>query len=644
MAVPRHLREKVDQIQAELRQTARIASRPSAAEYAPHIAYLVEMGYSDILINEAFGWDKSRRWLRKIKQEGRLDGTGRVKVEPDAVPLDRLPEEYQAMLEWKPEAFIAFYDRFNFQPMPEHCREWVYEAFESDLLLLNVPPRHNKSTLFSVWWPLWNIVRDRDTQTLIISETNTLSGRWIGYIAAYLAYGEIPEVFGRFKPEVKGGELPWRPSSGELMVLGRKRGNQGGMQFSFLSRSQGAQILGFEADIIVLDDITNRKIAASPTQRQEQIDWLHSDVLTRLQPDGRVLVVGQRVHMNDIYGYMKELTWDIGPKKDEPLFTCISHPAILQWAEEEDYSDGIVLWPDVWPYDRLMKSYQLVGGKAGFFTMYQQDPVSADATLVKEAWLEACRDYDRTVGVGVKRGEGEQFLPVVRVASLDPSPTMYNGLVVADVVVSRESFFAVIVDVQSFKADWRSIRENLLTTIDRYKPQYFIFEKNIAQYWAKGDPFIEEIRSRCKVLAHTTSGQNKFDLETGLESLGYDFETANIRLPYGSPESKSTSNLLEREARGWTREGRLRDDVLMALWFIKFNYKKLYPTDQLQDHFQGTIPVEPEWRRKLRSGIDPAENFRRKYGTKFTRERLKDARETYRYQVGRGSSNRRLHS
>ena len=614
MAVPAHLRQRVKQIIEEL------PSRPTAAEYAPHIYALIELGYNRNEINEAFKWDKSGRWLRKILQTATLDGTGNVVVTPDAVPEERLEPQYRAMLEWNADAFIAFYDHFNYQPMPEHCKEWVREAFESDLLMLNVPPRHNKSTVFSIWWPLWNVVRDRDKQALIISETNALSSRWIGYIAAYLAYGEIPKIFGRFKPETKGGELPWRPSSGELMVLGRKRGNVGGMQFSFLSRSTGAQILGFEADIIVADDVTNRRIATSIDQRQDQIDWFHEYVLSRLQPDGRAIVVGQRVHMNDLYGHLKEQLWEAGPQKDEPVWTTITYPAILKWASSDEWDDGQVLWPDVWSYERLMKSYQLVGGKTAFYTMYQQDPVAADATLVREEWLERCRDLDRPLGRGVKTDPTEAFVPVVRVASLDPSPTMYNGLIIADVVPDREMFHCTIVDLKSFKADWRSIRQEITKAIEAYKPQYFIFEKNIAQYWAKGDPFIEEVRRKCRVLAHTTSGANKFALETGLESLSFDFETGNIRLPYGSPEGKSASGLLEREARAWTREGRLRDDVLMALWFIKFNYKRLSPIDSFHDTFTGTLGNPSRAWQRYAKGQDIVEEYRRKYGSKIGRK------------------------
>ena len=577
--VPRHLKDHIRRINDELRDTARTPNRPSAAEYAPHVGALIELGYTDEEINAAFGWETSRRFLRKIKHEGKMDGSALVRVEYGPKPWAQLAPEHQAMLEYTPEAFVSFYNACNIQRMPEHCVEWVHAAFANPLLLLNVPPRHNKSTLFSVWWPIWNLTRDRDCQVLVVSQTGTLATRWVGYIAAWLSYGEIPTVFGRFKPEKQDGEIPWRPSKGELMVLGRKRGAQGGaMQFSILSRGAGAQVLGFEADVVVGDDITQKAKAISDVQRTVEREWWLEEVMSRLQPEGRAIVVGQRVHMNDIYGFLKEMVFEDGPTKNEPVWTCITRPAVLKWPEEEDYSDAEVLWPELWSYGKLMGSYARIGGKAPFYTMYQQDPMSADATLVREEWLVAARDYDRLVGQGYLPEPGaKSVFPVVRVASLDPSPTMYNGLVVADVVPSRDRFFAALVDINSFKADWGSIRQEIMGVIDRYHPTYFVFEKNIAQYWAKGDPFIEELRHKTRVLEHTTSAVNKYDIEAGLESLSYDFETGNIRTPYGSPESKTATGFLEKEARMWTREGRIRDDVLMALWFIKFNHRRFTP-------------------------------------------------------------------
>jgi hypothetical protein len=586
----------------------------------------MEQGYDDKDINKALGWDPSGRNLRKIKRVGKLDGSGTVKVDSKPVDKDKLAPEYQAMLEWNPEAFIAFYNRFAKYPMPDHCRQWVYDAFDHKLLLLNVPPRHNKSTLFAIWWPVWNIVRNRNYQMLIVSATSSLATQWTAYIAANLAYGDIPVIFGRFKPDTMSGEIPWRPSRGQLMVTGRTTPGGTGMQFSVLGLGQGQQVLGFEADGVVGDDMTTRQVAVSETQREAQIEWWEGDVMSRPErpEEGRVIVVGQRVHASDIYGYLQEKVRTFGVNKGKPVYHHIVYPAVLQEPDEAEGIPAKVLWPEKWSYERLMgEVYDEVGGEAAWQTRYQQDPMSASQVLVREEWLERCRDYDRAVGFGAPATkEGEEFLPVARVASLDPSPGKYNGLVIADIVSGRDAFWAFLVDIKSFKSDWHSIRQEVDNIIEKYHPTYFIFEQSVASHWREGDPYIEELRNKVRILEHTTSGASKWDAEMGIESLSFEFEMGRIRMPYKDALSRSTSGLLERELRNWTREGRLRDDVLMALWFIKYNWRKLTPLNKMPRTFRGAKQVEVSYRSRLRSNDDVVAAFRKR---RDAQRRLKSA-------------------
>ena len=78
---------------------------------------------------------------------------------------------------------------------------------------------------------------------------------------------------------------------------------------------------------------------------------------------------------------------------------------------------------------------------------------------------------------------------------------------------------------------------------------FVILERNVLVHFEKGDPFIEELRSRTRVIEHTTTAANKWESEMGLESLSFEFEMGRFRLPYKTPESRAVSGILEREAR-----------------------------------------------------------------------------------------------
>ena len=85
----------------------------------------------------------------------------------------QLTPKHQAMVENTPEAFEAFVNEFAHEqgPLPRHARDWARHALENQYLLLNVPPRHAKTTLMAIWFPIWQFARSRDTQVLVVSKT-----------------------------------------------------------------------------------------------------------------------------------------------------------------------------------------------------------------------------------------------------------------------------------------------------------------------------------------------------------------------------------------------------------------------------------------------------------------------------------------
>ncbi|MGH7273251.1 MAG: hypothetical protein ACREIQ_02165, partial [Nitrospiria bacterium] len=81
------------------------------------------------------------------------------------------------------------------------------------------------------------------------------------------------------------------------------------------------------------------------------------------------------------------------------------------------------------------------------------------------------------------------------------------------------------------------------------------------------------------------TGRNKSDPELGLESLGGDVEAGRIRTPYADAVSRDMTSMLEGEMLVWPFGQ--HDDIMMALWFIKNNYKKLIPRNYFSGKFQG---------------------------------------------------------
>ena len=92
--------------------------------------------------------------------------------------------------------------------------------------------------------------------------------------------------------------------------------------------------------------------------------------------------------------------------------------------------------------------------------------------------------------------------------------------------------------------------------------------------WFEQEPIYDKLRRQVRFIEHHT-GRNKGDENLGVLSLAADIEAGRIRLPYGDVQGKRMSAMFENEANLYGHG--FPDDLLMAMWFIKWNYKLLRP-------------------------------------------------------------------
>ena len=511
------------------------------------------------------------RALRYVKDRAATDFV------PEVKEGDSLRPEIRALLSWNVDAFERFYLRYSpYDYLPAHSKEIVRRALSSKRVVLNVPPGHAKSQVMAVWVPIWLICRDRNASIVILSKTGDLARQRAREIANHLEQNSLLVAdFGRFRPETQ--DLPWHPNSGEFIVQGRTEEHELSGSWTLQSRGAGQQIFGVRLTHLIVDDLVDTQNSATPTQRENLERWFRVEALSRFRGGTELswaVDIGTRFHPNDLHGSL------IADKRADGTMAWehINFPAVIQWPSLPDKSDAVVLWPEQWPFERLMEEAYVDVGEAGFEQTYQQNPIPGGSALVRREWVygdvehPGCTDLDRDLGRGV-RGT-KTGAPIVRVVSLDPPITRYAGLIVADLTYSRDMFFATIIECQRRKMDVREMLEALDRVYALYTPDYFVFEQNAAQRWFLQDPQLDAFRQRVRVVPHNTA-RNKGDPILGIQSLAIDFEFGRIKFPYASPEAKQNSELLIQEALSYPYGD--TDDLLMSLWFLKFNYPRLVP-------------------------------------------------------------------
>lgn len=545
-------------------------------EQQEEVARRTALGESALSIAKYLGI--SDRQVRNIRHKIREGSTNIVMLPPPRQPHE-LPARAKRMIKRTVEGFGEFYEEYSGLYFPNHARLWVEAYLANNRLLLNVPPRHAKSKFFSVWIPIWEIAQNRDVQILLVTSAKDLARKWSNEISWHLEHNKkLIADFGMFVPQ---DGSPWRRLQGELMVAGRQREVLMG-DLTVQIRGALQHILGMESDRIIVDDIVDPKKMNSPTYVQELSDFFHGEIMTRQSPNSKVTVIGQRVHHEDLYGELaaKRLSRVEG---NPPLWNHVNFPAILDWKEEK------VLWPEEWSFERLMERYEDMKQVDGslFEIMYQQNPLPPDSTLVRPEWIDGdndhpgCLDTDRIAGMATEPPEGWRK---VRILAVDPGPTKFTGMVLADVFYppadqripfGQTPFYCAIIKVVRGRYNLREMVGEVKEIVTSYYPDHLIFEINAAQRWFFQDLEFMALRNELNlsVIPHTT-GAKKTDPDFGIQSLASDFEQGRIRLCAGDSAGRGQSNLLLEEAYAYPSPLKT-NDILMALWFIKFNHRGL---------------------------------------------------------------------
>lgn len=180
------------------------------------------------------------------------------------------------------------------EPLHTEATEIVNAPGDRKILLL--PRGHQKSTIFSVGWVIQQILINPDIRVKIISATWPLAKDLLHQTKSILQQSALPDIFGPFlQPQCR-----W--TTDNIDVAQRMRWlkdptiSTGGIDTGKT---------GGHCDLMIFDDIVTPENTTTPEQVRKVVDGYQS-CLPLLDPGGRILIIGTRYVMADIYGYLIE--------------------------------------------------------------------------------------------------------------------------------------------------------------------------------------------------------------------------------------------------------------------------------------------------------------------------------------------------
>jgi len=300
-------------------------------------------------------------------------------------------------------------------------------AGRCDRLMVLMPPGSAKSTYASVLFPPWWFARHPASEVIAASHTAELAWHFGRRARNLLA---------EHGPRLGLGLAADARAAGRWEVRRHRRARH--QVGHYLAAGVDGPIIGRRADLALIDDpVKSAAGAASQGQRDAVWDWYRTDLLTRLKPGGRVVLVMTRWHEDDLGGRLLAL------QKDE--WRCLRLPALAEVDDPLGRREGEALWPEWEDRAALLRKRDNLGARA-FAALFQQTPRPDEGAFFQPARLgmlahapdtgsgrtvrawdlaatpkRADNNPDWTVGLKLHRDEAGRFI-VLDIVRLRGSP------------------------------------------------------------------------------------------------------------------------------------------------------------------------------------------------------------------------------
>jgi predicted phage terminase large subunit-like protein len=224
-------------------------------------------------------------------------------------------------------------------------------------LIVLMPPGSAKSTYTSVLYPVWWFTQHPRSSIIAVSHTASL-GEHFGRQVRNLIEDHRPRLGYEMVPRSRAAGHWQTTCRGEYFVAGIR-----------------GPITGRRADLALIDDpIKSLADVTNARLREKLWGWFRSELLSRMKPGGRVVLVMTRWHDDDIGGRLHA--------HDHAEWRVLK---LAGFAESDDPVGrrlGAPIWPEWEDVSELLKKRASVGERV-WYSMYQQAPGTVEGGIFR---------------------------------------------------------------------------------------------------------------------------------------------------------------------------------------------------------------------------------------------------------------------
>ena len=421
-----------------------------------------------------------------------------------------------------------------------------------DRVCVNIPPRHGKSQLVSIFYPAWFLGRNPNKKVMMVSHTTDLAvdfGRKVRNLIASEAYNEIfPEV----------------ALAVDSKSAGRWNTNFGGEYFAC---GIGSALAGRGADLLLVDDPHSEQdvINGNFSVFEKAYEWFTFGARTRLMPGGRVAIVQTRWHMDDLTG---RVTKDMVKNELADQYEIVEFPALL----DADDADGKPIMKPLWPEFFDLTALERTKASMPAFqwnSQYQQKPTAEEASIVKREWWGRW-PHDQPPHV-------EYLIMSLDAAAEKHNRADYTALTTWGVFFNEDenAHHLILLDSIKKRLEFPELKQLSMDEYTKWEPDAFIVEKKSA-----GTAIYQEMRRMGLPVQEYTPHRGTGDKLARLNSVADIIASGMAWVP-----STRWADELVEEIAGFPfmSNDDLVDSTVMALLRFRQGGFIRLPTDEWED-------------------------------------------------------------
>lgn len=262
--------------------------------------------------------------------------------------------------------FPSKFHRYLCDKAQEFIEKPTKKAYE--ILILNTPPQHGKSTTITATLPSWYLMRNPDNKVIAVSYGDSLAQRFGKQnLDKVREYGKIFGV----KLDKK------KANAQEFRIEGRTG--------VMISAGYGSGLTGNPADLIVIDDpVKNRVEADSETDRNKKWSDYIDSIETRISAGGKIILIMTRWHEDDLAGRLMEHYRD--------RTTVINLPCEAEENDPLGRKPGDALCPEIGKDNEWLKDFKSTHmteeGLRSWNALYQGRPSAREGNMLKREWWQ----------------------------------------------------------------------------------------------------------------------------------------------------------------------------------------------------------------------------------------------------------------